>query len=362
MNTAHTQTRLPSTARMYRAVVERDAAFEGVFVVGVKSTGVFCRPGCTARTPNAENCRYFASPREALHAGFRACLRCRPLESHTRTPPVARRLMKLVEDNPGRRLIDADLRELGIDPSTARRQFRRHCGMTFAAYQRARRMGMALQVLRSTRMVEHAMEVGAYASHSGFGAAFNGLFGGSPSTADDVTCLAARPIATPLGEMVAVADEQRLWMLEFHDRRALESELARLRTRRGAAIVPGDNAVLRQIAGELDEYFRGVRRRFDTPLRLNGSAFQQQVWKGLLAIPYGATTSYAALARAVGRPDAQRAVGRANGENRIAIVIPCHRVIRSDGTLCGYGGGLWRKQRLLELEARTAGPHTPPPA
>ncbi|MEL7472404.1 MAG: methylated-DNA--[protein]-cysteine S-methyltransferase [Planctomycetota bacterium] len=155
-------------------------------------------------------------------------------------------------------------------------------------------------------------------------------------------------IHTPMGEMLAIASDSGLTLLEFHDRRALPRELRDVRAQ--GDIEPGEHAVLLQTARELHEYFDGYRRAFTIPLDPRGTPFERRVWDRLLEISHGETRSYADIARDLGKPGASRAIGRANGANRIAIVIPCHRVIRSDGALCGYGGGLDRKRRLLELE------------
>lgn len=343
---------MPSAERMYRAIAERDASFVGVFVVGVKTTGIFCRPGCPARAPNRENCAFFPGAREALVEGYRACKRCRPMDRTVERPAVVERLLELVESDPGSRLTDARLRELGIEPTTARRGFLRHCGMTFHAYQRLRRMGMALADLREHKSVPRAMDVAGYESWSGFGEAFAGIFGAPPSGARGVDHLVADWMETPVGPMVAVANAEGLCLVEFSDRRALERELAAMRKKLGASIVPGKSAVLESAKREMAEYFAGTRTRFETPVVLRGSAFSVSVWRALREIPAGETRSYAEIARAVGSPGAVRAVGRANGANTLAIIVPCHRVIRSDGTLCGYGGGVWRKRHLLEHEAR----------
>jgi AraC family transcriptional regulator of adaptative response/methylated-DNA-[protein]-cysteine methyltransferase len=338
---------------MYRALLERDTEFEGVFFTGVKTTRIFCRPGCAAKLPRRENCEFFATATAALSAGFRPCLRCRPLDGGRRPPRAVEALMRRIEADPARRITDRDLAGLRLDPSTARRSFKKHCGMTFQAYQRARRMGLAFDDLRAGKRVSEAALRRGY-SFSGFGAAFAKMFGAPPSDAASVARLLASQIPTPLGPMIAIADERALVLLEFHDRRALAREIEWVKKRFSAAIVPGTNAVLRQIAREIGEYFAGRRASFETPLRLEGSPFQIAVWNGLLAIPGGSTRSYADLAAAAGRPGASRAVGRANGENRLGIVVPCHRVIRSDGTLCGYGGGVWRKRWLLDHEAAIA--------
>jgi len=342
--------KLPSPELMYRALVDRDPAFEGIFFVAVATTGIFCRPTCRVRTPKRENVEFFASASEALHAGYRPCRRCRPLEKEREAPPVVAQLLAAVEAEPARRLRDADLSRLGVDPSTARRAFKRYCGMTFHAYHRARRMGLALAGVRQGKsMLDLQLDHG-FESGSGFREAFSRALGTAPSRAQNVDCLYARWIETPLGPMLALADDRGLALLEFVDRRGLERELQSLQGRLGRRILPGSHRYLEQIESELQAYFAGRKLRFATPIALAGSVFQRDVWNALLQIPPGATRSYAEVAANVGRPAAVRAVGRANGDNRLCIIVPCHRVIGADGTLTGYGGGLWRKQWLLAHE------------
>ena len=157
-------------------------------------------------------------------------------------------------------------------------------------------------------------------------------------------------LRTPLGPMVAGATDDGLCLLEFTDRRMLERQLSILGRRFQLPLVPGDNDHLRQTKEEMDRYFAAQLQEFTVSLEVVGSEFQQRVWKALRRIPYGETRSYKQLAESVRSPGAVRAVGQANGMNRIAVVIPCHRVVNADGRLGGYGGGLWRKQRLLALE------------
>jgi AraC family transcriptional regulator, regulatory protein of adaptative response / methylated-DNA-[protein]-cysteine methyltransferase len=345
---------LPSPEAMYRAVVEHDAAFEGIFYVGVTTTGVFCRPTCRVRTPKRENVEFFASARDALHAGYRPCRRCRPLERGSDAPPLVARLLAAVEAEPSGRLRDADLTRRGIDPSTARRAFRRYCGMTFQAYHRARRMGLALAGVRQGKsMLDLQLDHG-FESGSGFRSAFSRLLGTAPSRAHGVDCLYARWIETPLGPMLALADNRGLALLEFVDRRGLERELETLQRKLKRTILPGPHRYLDRINADLDAYFEGRSLEFDTPIAMGGSPFQRAVWQALLQIPPGATRSYAEIATAVGRPAAVRAVGRANGDNPLCLIVPCHRVIGADGTLTGYGGGLWRKRWLLAHERKHA--------
>ena len=360
-NPSHRLTPLPPAPVLYRALVERDSSFEGLFLAAIRTTGIFCRPTCAARKPKRENVEFFATASEALHRGYRPCLRCEPLNLGGPVPKLLTKLRAMVEAAPEKRIRDRDLEGLGIDPSTARRQFQRHHGMTFQAYQRARRMGLALrQVQAGAGVLETGMAQG-YESSSGFWAAFRGVFGEAPSRAQGLRALAASWLETPLGPMLAIADEEGLCLLEFVDRRGLEREIAVLRKRRRAVVVPGDNPQLARTARWLEDYFAGRPEGERPKLQLLGSEFERAVWSELARIEPGHTRSYAEMARALGRPSAVRAVGRANGRNVIALVVPCHRVIGADGKLVGYGGGLWRKQWLLAHEC-AAQPSSPAPS
>lgn len=353
---------LPSEARMYRALVERDSEFEGVFIAGVKTTGIFCRPTCPGKKPKRENVEFFPDTAAAIFAGYRACRRCLPLDAVKARPALVDSLMKLVERSKPERIGDADLRKLGIDPGTARRAFLKHCDMTFQAYQRARRMGEAFIELRgkgraiarcekmNTAAAERAKANAGYESESGFRAAFAKVFGVTPAGASEKSRLVSKWMESPLGPMVAVANDDGLCLLEFCDRRALERELRDIRSRFDGAVVPGTNEHLESIERELKHYFTGKSLEFSTKVVIAGSPFQEKVWRALCEIPVGETRSYGQLAKKVGSPGGSRAIGKANGDNRLAIIVPCHRVIRSDGSVCGYGGGVWRKEWLLRHE------------
>ena len=343
---------LPPSDTMYRALVNRDSSFEGIFYVGVRTTGIFCRPTCSAKKPARENVDFFATPSEALHGGYRPCLRCHPTDPGKRPPKLIERLRAEVEHAPGGRLTDKELAAMAIDPSTARRQFKRHYGMTFQAYYRARRLGLALREVRRGGRVDEAKNGSGYESASGFREAFSRIFGDPPTAAKSRAPMFAERIETPLGAMVAVADDEALRLLEFADRRATERELSILRKRLRTNVVPGEHPYLETIRSQLAGYFSGRKLEFDIPLAPVGSDFQLRAWEILRSIPVGETRSYSWMARQLGDENARRAVGRANGTNMICIVIPCHRVIRADGTLCGYGGGLWRKKWLLDHERR----------
>ncbi|MEO3945851.1 trifunctional transcriptional activator/DNA repair protein Ada/methylated-DNA--[protein]-cysteine S-methyltransferase [Gorillibacterium sp. CAU 1737] len=340
----------------YEALLEKKTEYEGVFYVGVKTTGVFCRPTCPARKPKFENCEFFANAQQALLASYRPCQRCRPLSHPNHVSDQIRQLVEAVERNPEKRWTGQDFKALSIDESTARRQFKRRFGMTFVEYARARRMGLALKQIRSGESIIQTQLASGYESSSGFRDAFSRTLGAAPTRFDNGLALKASWLDTPLGPMMAIADEEALYLLEFVDRRGLEREIERLRKWLKAAILPGETEPIRSIQTELQLYFEGALTTFATPLRYVGSPFQALVWDALRAIPSGETRSYADLARFLGKPTAYRAVAQANGANQLAIVIPCHRVINSDGELGGYGGGLRRKEWLLAHERGEGAP------
>ncbi len=342
---------LPPTAEMDRACALKDAGYDGVFVLAVRTTGIFCRPSCPARRPNPENVEYFATVGEALFAGYRPCKRCRPLEASGVLPDWAVRLVEEVQADPAAALTEGELRRRGLEPARVRRFFQRRFGMSFHAFRRAHRLGRALEAIRGGVDTTSAGLDAGYESASGFRDAFVRTFGRSPGAARDVSSVTVTWAPSPVGPLVAGAVDEGVCLLEFADRRALEAQLATLRRRLGMPLLPGRHPHLEQLEVELGEYFAGSRRQFEVPLTYPGTPFQRRVWEELLRIPYGETRSYEDLAVAVGRPGAQRAVGHANGQNRLAILIPCHRVIGKDGGLGGYGGGLWRKRHLLDLEA-----------
>lgn len=352
---------LPSEDEMYRALVERDRAFDGIFVTAVRTTGIFCRPTCPARKPARGNVAFYRTTREALFAGFRPCLRCRPMEPAGEAPPWLRGLLAAIEAEPLRRWKEGDLRDLGLDPGSVRRWFKARHGMTFHAYHRARRLASALGELREGAGVVPTAFAHGYESVSAFHTAFRRLVGTTPGRARSAAPLYLAHLATPLGPVLAAATDQGLALLEFTDRRMLETQLKRLARHATGTAVPAMNDVLRQAEDELRRYFAGTLRAFGVPVATPGTEFQLRVWNELRAIGFGESRSYARQAERIGRPSAVRAVARANGDNRIAIVIPCHRVIGSDGALTGYGGGLWRKRWLLDHEARVlAGCESPP--
>lgn len=344
---------MPPVVEMERAYLAGDSAYSGLFFLGVRTTGIFCKPGCPARKPLPKNVEYFPSASAAMTAGYRPCKRCQPLGREEQPAWVAD-LLAEVEREPSARITDGELLERGIDPATARRYFLRHYGMTFQAFTRARRLSGALHLIREGESIDKAVFESGYESHSGFRDAFARTFGSTPGRGRASEQLFLARVQSPLGPLLAGATAGGVCLLEFTDRRMLEKQLVTVGKLFGSAIVPRANEHLALLQEELTGYFEGKVRRFSVPLVYPGTPFQRRVWDELLRIPYGETRSYEELAAAVGVPDGARAVGHANGLNRICVVIPCHRVVNKDGRLGGYGGGLRRKEHLLDLERRSS--------
>ncbi|MFZ4615446.1 MAG: bifunctional transcriptional activator/DNA repair enzyme AdaA [Rectinemataceae bacterium] len=347
----------PGKAEMEAAFMTRDATCDGLFYAAVTTTGIFCRPSCPARKPLPGNVVYYEKAAQALFAGYRPCKRCSPLRSDA-DPGWVGTLVAEIEAQPGLRIREGGLRERGLDPSTVRRRFLARFGLSFMAYQRARRLAAAFEDIRAGSTVDDAVLGHGYDSHSGFREAFGRLFGMTPGAvatgSGDFIRIAW--IDSPLGLLISGATDGGIVLLEFSDRRMLEVQIGTLRRRFGLPAAPGKNGHLETLELRLNEYFALSRKSFDLPLLAPGTPFQERVWAALRDIPLGETRSYAEFAKEVGDPAAVRAVARANGMNRIAILIPCHRVIGADGGLGGYGGGLWRKRRLLEIEAAVMSP------
>jgi AraC family transcriptional regulator of adaptative response/methylated-DNA-[protein]-cysteine methyltransferase len=336
---------------LFRALVERDPAWDGAVYYGITTTGIFCRSTCPARKPKFENVRYFATVPQAMAAGYRPCKLCHPLAPDEGIPPAYRDLLGEIAAAPAERIRDQELRERGIDPDSLRRWCRKRFGITFQALARASRLARAFDAIHAGQPVVDAAMDADYEGPSGFGETALRATGRSPKRAATAGTLWMTRFETPLGTMVAGEWRQQLCLLEFADRRALPTEIAWLEKRHNTKSAPGRTAFLDQVEAQVREYFTGARRGFDLPLLIDGTPFQQAVWRELLAIPYGETRSYGRQAEGLGRPEAVRAVASANGKNRIAVVIPCHRVVGADGSLTGYAGGLPRKQALLDLES-----------
>lgn len=344
----------PSDDTLYDALIARDPGYDGFAYVGVRTTGIFCRLTCAARKPKRENVQFFDTTAECLQAGFRPCQRCRPMMGTGAPEPVVATLVDALEREPERRWLESDIVAMGYDASTVRRAFKRRFGMSFLEMARLRRLGVAAARLTSGESVTDTQFNAGFDSGSGFRAAITRLLGEAPAKLRDKTMLKADWIETPIGPMIAIADAHALHILEFLERKALASEVRKLEAATGSAIAFGRSPPIDKIEAELGNYFAGRSAEFATRIAPQGTAFERQVWEGLRRIQAGSSATYSGLAAEIGKPAAMRAVGRANGANPIAIVVPCHRVVGAGGDLTGYGGGLWRKRWLLEHERRMA--------
>ena len=310
--------------------------------------GTFCRPGCKEAAKGAG--QSYASARDALAAGFRPCKHCAPLRAGLADPDWVAELLAEVEADPARRWYDRDLELKGLDPAAVRQWFIDHYGLTFHAYVRLRRLGLALRQIQQGLPVNEAIMTQGFESESAFREAFTQVFGGPPSAVDRESSIWVNRLATPLGSMIVGVHDSGVCLLEFAERRMLDVQLARLRQRMGRVFLPGEHPLMKRVKRQLEGYFDGSLRQFSLPIQAPGTSFQEAAWDALRQIPYGVIRTYADVANVIGHPDALRAVGGAIGDNHIAIVIPCHRVVAADGELTGYRGGLWRKEYLLALE------------
>ncbi|TCL08749.1 AraC family transcriptional regulator of adaptative response/methylated-DNA-[protein]-cysteine methyltransferase [Shimia isoporae] len=341
---------LPDHNTLYEALLKRDDRYDGQVFVCVATTGIFCRLTCPARKPKPENCTFFSTIGECIEAGYRACKRCHPLQPAAQADPAISALLNALDKRPDIRWSESHITQMGFDLSTVRRSFKRQFGITFLEMARQRRLREGFETLAGGDSVISAQHEAGFDSPQAFRTAFAKLLGCPPSSLPSGGFLRADWISTTLGDMIAVSSTSHLHLLEFTDRKALPRELSRLRAHAKGDLGLGRFGPTDQIEAELSAFFSGRNDTFATPLALHGSAFTKEVWHALLAIPAGHTRSYSQIAREIGRPTATRAVARANGANQIAVVIPCHRVLGADGALTGYGGGLWRKQKLLEIE------------
>lgn len=336
--------------RYYKALVNKDPQYVGVYYVGVKTTGIFCISTCTARKPRPDNVTFYDDMKDLLREGYRPCKVCKPTSRSQEPPDFVQTALELLKDSEESRVSDSDLRAAGLQPERLRRWFNNHHSMTFQAYQRMIRINTAYQQLQKGSKVTDTAFQSGYGSLSGFSHAYKQLMGASPQQAADQTVILINRVSTPLGSMYMCATDQGICLLEFTDRRMLETEFEDLQHRLKAVILAGTNTHMKQLESELAEYFSGTRTAFDVSLHTPTTPFRQKVWNLLQEIPYGTTVSYRDQALKLRNPKAVRAVANANGHNRVAIVIPCHRVIGSDGSLTGYAGGLDRKRWLLKHE------------
>jgi AraC family transcriptional regulator of adaptative response/methylated-DNA-[protein]-cysteine methyltransferase len=316
----------------------------------VKTTGIFCHPSCSARTPNPENVSFCNSTKEALQNGFRPCKVCKPMEKVDITPGYITTLIKELHQNPYHKIKGDDLIERGVKPIQVEHWFKKYHNLTFNMYQRMLRINLAFKRLKKREAATRAALFNGNGSSGSFNESYRAVFGVPTTKSKKNTVLNIARFSTPVGPMFCCASRIGICLLDFTDGRTLESDFQYLSKQLNAVFVSGKNSHLDQTHSELQEYFDGKRINFTVPLHALGTDFQKSVWKILEDIPFGQTRSYKQQAIALGNPKAIRAVASANGSNPISIIIPCHRVIGSDGSLTGYAGGLQRKKWLINFE------------
>ena len=330
----------------FAAFDARDRSQDGLFVGAVKTTGIYCKPSCPARRPLRENVTFYDTAAEARAAGYRACKRCLPDDVGRDAEGIAKAL-SLIAGSDERVSLSDLATAAGYAPHHFHRIFKRATGVTPAAYIRANRADRATTALNEDASVTEAIYAAGYSGPSRFYAQSKGRLGMTPSAWKNggagVT-IRWTVAETALGSMLLAATDKGICRLSFDED---ESELYRRFPK--ATIEAGGAALNHLVAGAIAAVERPAQMP-SLPLDIQGTGFQQAVWAELMKIPAGETRTYAQIAAAVGSPAAVRAAGSANGANNVAVLIPCHRVIRSDGSMGGYAYGLDRKEKLLELE------------
>lgn len=335
-----------SEERAWQAVLARDRSFDGRFVTGVLSTGIYCRPSCSARHPRRENVRFFSGPAAAEAQGLRPCLRCRPKEI-ARDEAALCRALQLIGKGEQTPSLGELAEAIGYSPAHFQRMFKRAVGLSPGEYARALRVRRAEDAMSRGANVTDAIYEAEFGASSRFYEASEGKLGMTPSAWRDggrgVTIRWA-VVRTSLGEMLVAATGNGVCRLSFAEGRdELEARFPKAELVEGGA----------EFATLLEQVVAAVEQPGDSraiPLDVQGTAFQEAVWRELQRIPPGETRTYAQIAAAVGRPGAVRAAGSANGANNVAVLIPCHRVIRSDGSIGGYAYGEEIKRELLRRE------------
>jgi AraC family transcriptional regulator of adaptative response/methylated-DNA-[protein]-cysteine methyltransferase len=331
----------------WRAVLARDKGQDGRFVTGVLTTGIYCRPSCAARHPKRGNVRFFATGAEARSAGLRPCLRCKPDEVGRDAAALERalRLLANAEETPS---LEAVAAAVGYSPHHFHRIFKRSTGVTPAAYYRQLRARRTEAALADSERITDAIYDAGYSGPARFYADTGKRLGMTPSAWRDGgrgETIRWATAQTDLGAILVAATARGICRLSF------DEDETQLRRRFPNAAIEPAGADMADLVARTVAAVNAPERPHDLPLDVRGTAFQEAVWRELTRIPPGETRSYSQIAAAVGRPAAVRAAGSANGANNVAVLIPCHRVIRSDGSAGGYAYGLERKRRLLAREA-----------
>ncbi len=342
--------------QLWQAVMAKDARFDGQFVFAVSSTGVYCRPSCPSRRAHRERVKFFELPEAAEQAGFRACLRCQPRRARVLDPQIelVQRVCRLLNSNDSESLKLAELAsQAGVSPFHLQRTFKRVMGISPRQYLAARKIDNFKTLVRKGESVTTSLYESGFNSSSRLYENAAEELGMTPATYSrggrgmDISYTIA---ASPMGRLLVAVTERGVCALRMADNDAeLEKDL---RDEFPNAELKRDDSALRESVQKIVNHLENNEPRLDLPLDIQATAFQRQVWEQLRSIPYGETVSYGDVAKALGKPGAVRAVGRACATNPVALVIPCHRVVREDKTLGGYRWGLDRKKKLLEHERR----------
>src|SRR5258708_4329701 len=337
----------------WRAVQRRDRAAYGTFVCSVRTTGVYCRPSCAARLPRRENVMFFATCAEAERAGFRPCKRCRPnapalAEAHATVVARACRLIEQAEEPP---TLDGLARAAGMSRFHFHRVFKAVTGVTPKAYVAGDRAKRVREELASRETVTQAIYGAGFNSNGRFYAAAPGLLGMTPTqfrSGGSGNVIRFARGACSLGAILGAATHKGVCAIEFGD--DPEALICALQDRFPKAQLLGGDKAFERLVAEVVGFVEAPARGLDLPLDIRGTAFQQRGWKAIRDIPPGSTASYPDVAKRIGAPKAVRAVAQACGANGIAVAIPCHRVVRTDGSASGYRWGIGRKRALLDRE------------
>ena len=334
----------------WQQVMARDARQDGRFVFAVRTTGVYCRPSCPSRRPRRESVEFFANPNQAERAGYRACLRCKPTEVSSQQQYVTR-ARQLLDNAEGVMTLSALSKRVGLSPFHLQRLFKRATGLSPREYQSARRMQHVKAGLRNGDDVTTAIYDAGFGSPSRLYEKAPQQLGMTPGEyrrGGSGTSITFAIAPTPLGRLLVAATERGLCAVRFGES---ATDLERdLRQEFHAAQLHRDDSAMKQYVEPLLAAIRGENTTIDLPLDVRATAFQMKVWEKLRQIPRGETRSYSDIAREIGEPAAVRAVARACASNPVALAVPCHRVVRSDGDLAGYRWGVERKKKLLERE------------
>lgn len=334
----------------YSVVGTRDTKYDGIYFTAVKTTGIFCHPSCRARIPKAKNVTFYDSIEEALQNGFRPCKICKPMEKIGETPIYIKNIIAELQQNPHEKISDQQLKDKGIEPHTIRRWFKKNYNITFHSFQRMLRINYAFTNIKKGNSITYSAYESGYESLSGFNESYRSIFGESASKSKSRSVVNVLRFSSPIGSIIACATENGLCFLGFIGQKRIEKQFNEIQKKFNAIILPGKNVHLTKVKKEITEYFDGKRKIFSVSLDIVGTDFRKKVWEELLNIPYGKTVSYKEQATAINNIKAIRAVAAANGANKISIIIPCHRVIGSNGSLTGYAGGLHKKSWLLNFE------------